>query len=172
MKLHPILATLALAVAVAFSLAAPPSAFAQTYRDAPNLFRVCAVAATPAQTFGATTYADLAGASCSFTPNRDPDIVEAGGTPAAVERLRITASIDGSKATSTTGSCSLYVNGAVVAATERFIATAAGRGTLSWVYDVAVSGEDAQTVKMQCRSGDTAVFTVNTGFMVVDYFSG
>lgn len=123
--------------------------------------------ATAAQTFATTSYADLALATVTFTPSVDPNAAPFNGAPNYVDNLRVVFAIDGTKATSTTGSCAVYVNGAILAKTERFISSAAGRGTIAGDFIIPNTTTAAQTVKLQCRSGDSAVFTVNNAHMIV-----
>lgn len=127
----------------------------------PNFRPLGYAEATATQTFATTSYADLAAATLTFTPTIDPTIVEAGGaTVTHTERVHVWWNADVSKATGTTGSCAIYVNGAIVAATERFSHFSAGRNTISGIYDVTLTSAASQVVKVQCRSADTSVFTV------------
>ena len=125
------------------------------------------VDATAGQTFATTSYADLALATLTFTPTIDPTIVEAG-VVTHVSRVQVRWSADVSKATATTGSCAIFVNGAIVANTERFSASAAGRNSIDGIIDVALTSAASQVVKLQCRSGDTNVFTVNNASLWVE----
>lgn len=116
---------------------------------------------TATQTFAVTTYADLVGSSVSFTPSVDPtQAVFPGGTNLNPVYVRVVATLDVSKATATTGSCTPFVNGAVIAAMETFIASAAGRGTMVLDFTIPITSAATQTLKIQCRSADTNIFTV------------
>lgn len=121
--------------------------------------------ATATQTFATTSYADLAAATVSFVPVRDPTVP--AGT-AKDDLIKITWSADVIKATSTTGTCAVYVNGAVVAASARTIDVAAKQGVIGGTLMVVNSTVGTQTVKLQCKSGDTAVFTVNNAHLIVE----
>lgn len=115
--------------------------------------------ATTGQTFATTSYADLVGASITVVPVRDNSQVDAG-VPNATDRLYVSWSADVSKATATTGECAIYVNGAVVAKTARFAASAAGRATIGGNLYVQPTNGVSQAVKLQCRSADTNIFSV------------
>lgn len=166
---HGIIACVVAALALAIGGFCAPASAAIPYR-APNIYVSGYVNATAAQTFATTSYADLAAATVTVSPVRDPNIVNAPGTPAVVDRLHITWNADVIKATTTTGTCAIYVNGAIVAATARTIDVAAKQGVISGFYDVANSTTGDQTVKLQCKSGDTAVFTVNQASLLVENF--
>lgn len=121
------------------------------------------------ESFATTSYADVVSATVSVPAATGAvayNETNAPGTPTRYVRLKITWTATGSKATATTGTCGVYVNGAVLATTERSVATAAA-STMAGVTLVARTSNAAQTVKLQCKSGDTNVFTVtNTALLV------
>lgn len=162
-------ASVGLLAAASFALTASAGTTAPTKMA--NIFVQGYADATASQTFAVTSYADLAAAAISYTPRNDPAEVNAPGTPARLSRAHITWSADVSKATGTTGSCAIYVNGAIVAGTERFSHFSAGRNSIGGFYDVTLVGATTQTVKLQCHSADTSVFTVNTGNIYVEEWS-
>lgn len=162
-----------LIAALALGLMAPGLSYAGAtapYRMA-NIYAQGYAEASPGQTFNSTTYADLASTPILFTPTQDPAKTGAPGTPATVERAHILWFADVSKATATTGSCAIFVNGAVIASTERFVASAGGRDTIGGFLDVQVVGAVTQTIKLQCRSADTNVLTVNNASIYVEEFA-
>lgn len=148
-----------------------PPAFAQTVVP-PQVRMVGFANATASQTFATTSYADLAAATLTFTPTILPSQTEAPATPTRYTYIKVDWSADVIKATTTTGTCAVYVNGAVVAASSRTIDVAAKQGVISGSYTVANTVSGAQTVKLQCKSGDTAVLTVNTAQMAVTLYRG
>lgn len=125
--------------------------------------------ATAGTTFATTSYADLTGATVSFVPtNNDPTTAgrSALATPTA-DLIEVTWNLDVVKATATTGTCALYANGAVIAASARTVDFAAKNTTISETWVVANTTVGTQTIKLQCKSGDTNVFTVNFGMIAV-----
>lgn len=133
-------------------------------RAFPQVVRVVAYGdVTAGSTFNATGYADLPGSNFTFTPTLNDETTAARLSPGLIE---VNWSIDATKATSTTGTCAVFVNGAVVAASAR---------TVGAVTEDVIGGDfmfpntvvGPQTIKLQCKSGDTAVFTINFGHMIV-----
>lgn len=128
--------------------------------------------ATAGTTFATTSYADLTGATVTLTPtHNDPSTTGKTGSAAMAAQadlIKVTWNLDLIKATTTTGTCALYANGAVIAASARTIDVAAKNTTISETWVVANSTTGAQTVKIQCKSGDTAVLTVNFGQITVE----
>jgi hypothetical protein len=118
----------------------------------PNLHFYCVTNATAGYTNATTTPSDITGASCA---------VPAFNGDFAKSFIRTCFWADATKSTATTGAIGVYVNGALVTASKRFIASAAGQGTISGCYTVARSDGSAQTVKLQGVSGDTNTFTVS-----------
>jgi hypothetical protein len=107
----------------------------------------------------------------------DPGILQSQNSSLYVyEHLRVMWSADVSKATSTTGSCAIYLNGAVVAGSVRSAGYAGGEGVLAGYADLSYpannfnvgSPTQVQTVTLQCYSADTATFTVNRAQLHVD----
>lgn len=76
-------------------------------------------------------------------------------------------SVDATKATSTTGSVTLAVNGAADANSTRYTASSAGRNTISGAYCVLRTSAAAQTVALNGVSADTAALTVNAAYLEV-----
>lgn len=107
--------------------------------------------ATAAYTNATTSYTDIAGVSFS---------VPATLKQYSKQYIRVCYFADATKATATTGIIGVYANGAIIAASERAIASSAGRSTMSSCYVVARSSAAAQTVKLQAKSGDTNIFTI------------
>lgn len=121
-------------------------------------------------TFASTSYADVTGVTVSVPASTAAVAygeTNAPGTPTRYVRLKITWAATGSKATALTGTCAVYVNGAVLATTARVIDVAA-QGTMAGVVLVARTSDAAQTVKLQCKSADTAVFTVTNSALLVE----
>lgn len=147
------------------SLATPPIPnFAPTYIL--QGFAGC----TAAQTFATTSYADVAGCTVTLTPfHNDPTTAGKSSlaTPQA-DVIRVTWNLDVIKATTTTMTCGLYANAALIAASARTIDVAAKNTTISQTWFVANTVVGAQTVKLQCKSGDTATGTLNFGMLAVE----
>jgi len=123
--------------------------------------------ATANSTFATTSFADLAGTPITFTPVKDPTMTDAGatGVNSPAPTLVVDWSLDASKATATNGVCGVFANGALIAASTRNLTTGAGEGTLAGHYEVALTAGGSQVVKLQCKSGDTNVFTILQGQM-------
>jgi hypothetical protein len=158
-----------LALALVLILGVGSNALAQPTR-LPNIRVIGAVQATAGTTFSTTSYADLAGATVTFTPARDYLTTGAPGEPNPVGHLHVLASLDVTKATATTGTCGVFVNGALLANTARTISQAAGEGVITLFADVTEAASGSQVVKLQCKSGDSNVFTVNLGQLYVEEF--
>lgn len=120
---------------------------------------------TAAQTFATASFADVTGSSFSFTPTRNDSTSAALKYPSLI---KVTWSFDVTKATATTGSCAVFVNGALVTASTRTSGLFANAYTIGGVLVVANTVVGAQTVKMQCKSADTNVFTLTNGHVVVE----
>lgn len=147
--------SLALAGMACLALAAPASATAVfgplTYAPNAKLISVANMAAAD-YTNATTGLTDIAEATVA---------VPAASGDFSKRYLRVCFSASASKATSTTGTIRVYVNGAAVTASGATIDFAALGGHLSSCYTVARADAAAQTVKLQGVSGDTAVFTVS-----------
>lgn len=158
-----------LLVAAVLGLGLQP-AFAQV--TGPNraaVYRLWAVMdATATQTFATTAFADLAATSVVFTPHGDPNRAEAPGTLLWPDYIHVSFSMDVSKATATTGACGVFVNGAELAKTTRTVSSSAGQVAMSGDFYIPDTVTGVQTVKLQCKSGDTNVFTVNNAHMIVE----
>lgn len=125
---------------------------------------------TAAYTNATTSYTDLTGSSFTYTPSINDcttagRVLNTGRTFPCL--IKIQWSFDVIKATTTTGTCTPYVNGALVTAAARSVDVAAKQTTIAGILVVANTVAGAQTIKFQCKSGDTATFTVNTGHVVV-----
>lgn len=116
--------------------------------------------ATVNSTFNTTSYVDLPGATVTFNPMVDPTVSGYYGGPLQLDYIVVLFTADVSKATATSGTCALYVNGAVLAKSERTATFAAGASSLAFAYVVPNTLATSQTVKVQCKSADTNVFTV------------
>lgn len=133
------------------------------------VYRLWAVMdATATQTFATTAFADLANTSVAFTPAADPNRLEAPGTNLWPDYIHVSFSMDVSKATATTGSCGVFVNGAELAKTTRTVSSAASQVSMNGDFYIPNSTTGVQTVKLQCKSGDTNVFTVTNAHMIVE----
>lgn len=150
--------------------------FSTVFQEAspPNIIPKCYAEATDALTFATTSYADLTLASCAFVPTRnDPTGASHQGaglstsTTAYADQIWVEFSADVSKATATTGVCAIFANGAVVARTARTSSSTGGNEAISWSGFIPNTTVGAQTVKVQCKSGDTNVFTVNFASLTV-----
>ncbi len=130
-----------------------------------NIRQLGSVVPTAGSTFNATSLADLPNSTITFTPMVDYATTGAPGEPNPVAHLHIIFNADAIKATSTTGACELYVNGGAVAATLRSLDTAAVHGTMTIYADIAESTSGSQIIKVQCKSGDTAVFTITNAIL-------
>lgn len=117
----------------------------------PNISVLCVTNATAGYTNSTVTPSDITGASCA---------VPAFNGDFAKGFIRTCFYADATKATATTGAIGVFVNGALVTASKRFISSAAGQGDLQGCYTVARADGNAQTVKLQGVSGDTNLFTV------------
>jgi hypothetical protein len=154
-------------LAAGLALAALCALPADAATRAAQSFPVGVVDATAGSTFATTSFADLAGATLSLTPQVDPNRAEAPGTPIQADTILVEFNADVIKATATTGTCGVFVNGAIVTKFNRSIDFAAKQGTMTIVAPIPNTTTGAQTVKIQCKSGDTNVFTVNNGVLRV-----
>lgn len=154
------LSSLAFLLLFAFTLL-PASAVNVRDNFQPGFFPVCYAEATANQTFAVTTYADLAVATCSLTPTRN-DPTTAGSTQVNAKADLIQVSYTGqvSKATATTGTCGVFINGAVSTVTERITDFGEVQGVIAGTFIIPNTTVGVQTIKMQCKSADTNVFTV------------
>ncbi len=160
--LHNIVALLALA---SVALCGPAFAAATVISGpglgyAPNLYYYGSVVgdfSTP-YTNSTTTPTTLTAMSVS---------VPATKRPFALQYICARWSVDATKATATTGSVTLVVNGAADANTTRYTASGAGRNTISGQYCVQRSSAALQTVSLQGVSADTNALTVNAAYLEV-----
>lgn len=169
MKLSRIALLGVAALASALMFAAPAAEAQVTGANRVATYRLWAVKdATASQTFATTSYADLALATTSVTPLVDPNATSAPGVPSYTDWIHVSFSMDVQKATATTGTCAVFANGAVVTKTARTVNSGAGNVSMSGDFYLANSTTGAQTIKLQCKSGDTNVFTVNNAHLVVE----
>lgn len=124
----------------------------------PNLYFEGVADATAAQTFNTTSYADVALATVTM-PALTQDY--------SGDYAWVCYTADAIKATSTTGTIAVYANGAVVAKTAQTVDTAAKNTNLGGCWTIAVANGNANVVKLQAKSGDTAVFTINNAELTV-----
>lgn len=125
---------------------------------------------TAAYANSTTSYTDVTASAITYTPSVNDcttagRVLNTGRTYPCL--IKVEWSFDVTKSTATTGNCGVYVNGALVTASERYASSAAARAQIGGVLVVANTVVGAQTVKMQCVSADTNAFTVNNGHMVV-----
>lgn len=116
-------------------------------------------ALTSAYANATTTATDLVGTEVTLPATR-ADFTK--------QYIRVCWSADATKSTSTTGAVGVYVNGALQAASQRYIASAAGRGAIGGCFTVQRSSAVSQVVKLQGVSGDTASFAVTTAQISVE----
>lgn len=178
------------AALVACALLTVASAFAQgagvTRNANQRLFGD--VYATATQTFATTTPVVLLNGTITSHTVYDPGVTLGGqsGTNGAYtnfipEHLYVTWSADVSKATGTTGSCEVYLNGTAIARSLRLHSQTGGEGTISGFVDLSYTGTTApadpfnvgtpnqtQTVAVYCFSADTSVFSVFRSQVHVD----
>lgn len=145
------------------------SAFAATAtpKHARNLY-FQGVADATSTTFATTAYADLTGASVTVFPVVDPNQTDAA-SPLHTDYLKVSVTLNLSKATATSGQCGVFVNGAVLAKTaqvQNFLANVNQNVTGVWLIPNSTTG--SQTVKVQCKSADTNVLTVSAGHIFVE----
>lgn len=161
MKLSHRIALVAAALLGCLALAGPASATHTIPTDPYNVdFRLEGVAdATAASTFATTSLADLAGATVTM-----PSI---GIRDFAGDYAYVCYTADVIKATATTGSLEVWINGAVVAKTLRTVDTAAKNTTIGGCWLLALSAGTSNVVKLQGKSGDTNTFTVNQAELTV-----
>lgn len=120
---------------------------------------------TGTPTFATTSYADLTGSNVTYVPSLN-DCTTAARISACL--IRVTFSLDVAKATATTGTCAAFVNGAVVANSARTASSSGGNENLTGSFLIANSTVGSQTLKIQCKSGDTNIFTVNFGHVIYE----
>lgn len=164
-----ILAAVAIGL-IGFCTSRTPSANATEPYRAPTVSMIGYADATAGQTFATTSYADLAAATVSVPASQRVAYNNSGisGPSTRLPYIRVTWSAATSKATGTDGTCAIFVNGAIVAGTARQSTFAAGASSIGGFYEVARSSDAAQTVKLQCKSADTSVFTVAFGNIRVE----
>lgn len=128
---------------------------------------------TAGSTFATTSYADLAGSNITFVPLVNDETTtgrNSGNFPGRVPAglIEVSWSLEVSKATATTGVCGVFVNGALVASSARsttFVTTADAQ-TIGGDFIFTNTTAGSQTLKLQCKSGDTNIMTVVFGHVV------
>lgn len=81
------------------------------------------------------------------------------------QHIRVCYGVQATKATSTTGSVSVFVNGAVLASSTRTIGVVSA--PISSCTTIVRSSAAAQTVSLYGVSGDTAAFTISAAYIEV-----
>lgn len=165
---HLVAALLVLTGVIALVASTPGVSMAQaigTNRPVTNTRVLNVLTPTASQTFATTSFADLVGSSVTFVPRVDPTVAPYFGGPNSLDYVHVQATLDGTKATATTGSCAPFVNGTIIAGQETFISFGATRGTVTLDFFIPVTSAASQTLKIQCRSGDTNIFTVTDSYV-------
>lgn len=123
-------------------------------------------AAGLANTTNATTaYVDVTGAAVAVAAaTEDPTQVASYGM------LRVNYSAILSKATATSATLGVFVNGAIVADTETLVLQTQGATRVSGSFLIARSSAAAQTVKLQVKSADTNIATVSKAYIDVERY--
>ncbi|WP_420381694.1 hypothetical protein [Novosphingobium sp.] len=108
-----------------------------------------------------TTASDITGATLTIPKSTKPLVGNTSGGPTGIaSALRLCYYADAGKATSTTGTINLVVNGVTIANAARQINFNAARGDAAACYVMARPVATSFVVKLQGVSGDTAAFTV------------
>lgn len=169
-------AALAFIASAALLLVGTPTAFADNigpvnYLPATTFFAVAD--ATANYTNATTTASDITGASITIPKSSKPLTGNSTGASATASAIRVCYYADAGKATATTGTITVLVNGVSVAGAARTINTAAVRGSLSACYVVARPVATSLVVKLQGVSADTNTFTVYNAELSAEvlYFS-
>jgi hypothetical protein len=131
-----------------------------------------------------TSYTAVTGLGVTGTTIKDPSILNSYNGPYVSEALHVWWSVNVGKATATTATCALALNGNVLAFTAQTFNVGGAQGILSGVADlnyasgfalssysadwnVGTTGE-TQTVAVYCKSGDTNTLTVYNGDLLVE----
>lgn len=157
--------TMLAALLLLIGLLAPVPSSAVVIGDVfPPTIVVKCYADSTAYTNATTGYTDLTAATCAFTPTRN-DPTTAGNTtiPAKADLIKVSAYLRVAKGTAGTGTCAIFVNGAVVTATERITDFGEINAELTLGYLVPNTVVGVQTVKIQCKSSDANTLTVTAG---------
>lgn len=130
--------------------------------------------ATANYTNSTTTASDITGASITLPLTRRPLTGNSsGGASANVLALRVCYYADAGKATATTGTITVLINGVSAAAASRQISSTSGRGDVAACFITARPVATSLVVKLQGVSGDTNTFTVYNAELTVEelYFN-
>lgn len=179
MKLFSRIGALGLALAGLFLMATPlvtpaqavVALVSQDKQNVPNIKIIAYGDVTAAYANSTTGYTDVTGSSFTYTPSVNDcttagRVLNTGRTFACL--IEVEWSLDVTKSTATTGTCAVYVNGAIVATSARLVASAAGvNAVMAGVLVVANTTVGTQTIKLQCKSADGNAITVNNGHVVV-----
>jgi hypothetical protein len=144
----------------------------QDRNSVPNWKIVAFGDVTGAYSNATTSLTDVTGSSFTYTPTVNDctvagRLLNIGATRPCL--IRVSWSFDVTKATSLTGNCGVYVNGAFVTTSARY-ATFPARQSIGGVLVVANTVVGTQTIKMQCVSADSAAITVTNGHVVVEEY--
>lgn len=112
-----------------------------------------------------TGYTDVTGATVAI--KAWPGDIGGGASSYPQQLWFVCYAIDGSKATSTSGTVGIFVNGALDADTVQTGTFAAGHISVGGCYSIPNTLATAQTIKLQAKSGDTAAFTINQASLTV-----
>ena len=117
-----------------------------------------------------TSYTQVTGATVNNATVNDPGQLSfQNSSTYEAETLRVLWSVDAIKATATTGTCGVYLNGVLVARSPRTLGGVVN-GNIGAYLELSKangdnmntgSGTQTQTVALYCKSGDTNTFTVN-----------
>lgn len=149
------------------SLSFPHYGYAQTNRinGPPRNIRLWGFSNTLVNSTVATT-TPVTMLSVTNTPINDPNATNSAGFAGAsagqpYEHLQVTWSADVTKATASTGTCQLFINGAAITNSAKTATSAGGEEAMGGVIDVPNTTTGSQAVILQCKSGDTNTFTIN-----------
>ena len=167
-----LLVALSLMVAAVVIYAAPAQAqFAAVPRqDNTRSFGYVTGGPALGYTNATTSYTQVTGATVNNATVNDPGQLSfQNSSTYEAETLRVTWSVDAIKATATTGTCGVYLNGSLVTRSPRVLGSTAN-GNIGGYLELSKqngdnvntgSGTETQTVALYCKSGDTNTFTVN-----------
>lgn len=114
-------------------------------------------------TYALTPYADVTGAWATVPAQQeDPQVDSSAGY------LKVTVNGVLSKATGGSATIGVFVNGAVLADTERTVTSAQGAIPFSQVFYIRRANAAAQIVKLQVKCSDTNTATVSKASVAVE----
>jgi hypothetical protein len=126
-----------------------------------NIIAMGVVTATANYTNATTSESDITGATMTIPASR---------VTGATQYYKACYWADVGKATATTGTVRLYVNGSAVAAADRIFNVAAVRGSAAACYAGARPTNSSFIVKLRGVSGDTNTFTVYNATLETEVF--